>query len=481
LATNGASGGSSLNYTKAASGYGGGLFNGGTLNSTNCDFYGNNASGGASSTDSTGVVDAFGGGIFNQGTANLIGATLSGNIAIGGYGGYFYAYLPGASGGGNGGGIFNSNLLLLLGCTLSQNTAVGQAVVVNGYDVGGVPGNSFGGGIFNLGICLATNDTIIGNSALGGSPVYAAGGSGNGGGIFNQGGTVTLDYLTVCSNSAVGGSGSPDGPGVGGGINATNGTLLLLDSIVAENSPGGDFYGTFGAITDGGDNLSSDISFRFTASGSMNNTDPELGPLGNYGGPTQTVPLLAGSPAVDAAGAGGCPATDQRGVARPSGGACDIGAFEYASAFSIQGQVRPFGPTGIITVSAGVWSSTTDSQGNYVLNDVATGTYSVVPSSSIAGIVFNPTNQTISIGPSATNVNFTAVRLNSLSVSGYSDGVLQYAFGGTNDQTAVVEESTDLLNWAPISTNVVGSNGISTFSLTNGGAQPMQFIRTRTP
>jgi hypothetical protein len=307
------------------------------------------------------------------------------------------------------------------------------------------------------------------------------GGDASGGGIFNQGGTVKLAYLTVYSNSANGGVGSPNGVGVGGGINATNGSLLLLDSIVAENPSGSDFYATFGAITDGGDNLSSDISFPFSAPGSMNSTNPELGLLGNYGGPTQTVPLLAGSPAIDAGGADGCPATDQRGVARPNGGGCDIGAFEYVPSFSIQGHVRSFGPTGLITVSAGIWSTTPDSQGNFVLNDVVAGTYSVTPSSAIPEVTFSPTSQTISVGPSATNVGFTATRLHVLGVGGYSNGVLQLTFSGTNDQTVVMEESGNLINWIPISTNMIDSSGFVTLSLTNNGTPPMQFFRTSAP
>jgi hypothetical protein len=55
--------------------------------------------------------------------------------------------------------------------------------------------------------------------------------------------------------------------------------------------------------------------------------DPSLGPLGDYGGATHTVPLNSGSPAIDAGN--NCPATDQRGVARPIGQACDIGAYEF--------------------------------------------------------------------------------------------------------------------------------------------------------
>ena len=57
-------------------------------------------------------------------------------------------------------------------------------------------------------------------------------------------------------------------------------------------------------------------------------TDAGIGALADNGGPTLTHGLLAGSPAIDAGDAGACPATDQRGVARPLGAGCDIGAYE---------------------------------------------------------------------------------------------------------------------------------------------------------
>jgi hypothetical protein len=55
---------------------------------------------------------------------------------------------------------------------------------------------------------------------------------------------------------------------------------------------------------------------------------PNLGSLGNYGGPTQTKIANPGSPAIDAASCANAPATDQRGVTRPQGASCDIGAVE---------------------------------------------------------------------------------------------------------------------------------------------------------
>ena len=56
--------------------------------------------------------------------------------------------------------------------------------------------------------------------------------------------------------------------------------------------------------------------------------DAKLGPLADNGGPTLTLALLAGSPAIDAGSDGNCSPTDQRGEPRPAGLHCDIGAFE---------------------------------------------------------------------------------------------------------------------------------------------------------
>ncbi len=65
-------------------------------------------------------------------------------------------------------------------------------------------------------------------------------------------------------------------------------------------------------------------------SGDQPNTAPGLGPLAANGGPTQTEALLPGSSAIDHGDTTGCPGTDQRGVTRPAGSACDVGAYEYA-------------------------------------------------------------------------------------------------------------------------------------------------------
>jgi hypothetical protein len=130
-------------------------------------------------------------------------------------------------------------------------------------------------------------------------------------------------------------NGTVSGNSAGGIFNG--GTAKLQDSIIANNS-GPNCRGT---ITSLGYNVSSDGTCSLHNSGDRNNTDPKLGSLGYYGGPTQTIPLLSGSPAIDAGNPSGCTdgsghllKTDQRGKPRPNKedtGGCDMGAYEKQS------------------------------------------------------------------------------------------------------------------------------------------------------
>ena len=106
-------------------------------------------------------------------------------------------------------------------------------------------------------------------------------------------------------------------------------TLTLQGSIFSGNTGGNCANG--GTLTSLGYNLADDLSCSLTQPTDHPGVNPNLGPLATNGGPTQTHALLNGSPALDAGGtsANGCPATDQRGVARPQGAACDIGAYEF--------------------------------------------------------------------------------------------------------------------------------------------------------
>jgi hypothetical protein len=260
----------------------------------------------------------------------------------------------------NGGGIYNNGTLTVNYGAVSGNEAVSSG----SFD--------YGGGIYNNGTMTVSNSSLSGNrSRVGGGGIYNNGGkvrisnstlSGNagfsGGGIQNNGGTLAINNSTLSKNVALTlfhlpglGGGILSGGGMlrisnstlsgnsaprdGGGISASNTTTTLQNIIVANSTSGGNCYGT---MTSNGYNLSSDGSCSFNSTGDLNNTDPKLGQLGNYGGPTQTIPLLAGSPAIDAGNPNGCTdsnghllMTDQRGFPRPDkedSGGCDMGAYE---------------------------------------------------------------------------------------------------------------------------------------------------------
>ena len=129
------------------------------------------------------------------------------------------------------------------------------------------------------------------------------------------------------NNSTFSGNSAPSGGGI-----LNFGTATLKNTIVANSPSGGDCVGA----SDGGYNLVEDGSC-LTAGTTSISGDPLLGELADNGGPTKTHALLEGSPAIDAipdtnGSTPGCGdagiTTDQRGVARPQGSACDIGAYE---------------------------------------------------------------------------------------------------------------------------------------------------------
>jgi predicted outer membrane repeat protein len=144
-----------------------------------------------------------------------------------------------------------------------------------------------------------------------------------GSGIRNRG-TLTVTNSTFSGNSA---------QGSGGGIYNNQATMTLRNTIVANSHSGGNCGGV---ITDGGYNIDDGTTCGFSeANNSQPSTNPLLDPNGlqNNGSPTQTIKLLKNSPAIDAIpeGTNGCGTeitTDQRGVSRPQGKKCDIGAYE---------------------------------------------------------------------------------------------------------------------------------------------------------
>jgi hypothetical protein len=164
-----------------------------------------------------------------------------------------------------------------------MHVASGATVNLNSLTIANGAGPfGAGGGIDNFGTLTVTHSTFFGNSAL------------SGGGIENDtGGTLTITNSTFSGNSSIFGG--------GGILNDTGTGSCRLKNTILEASSGGDCGGV-GSFIDAGYNIADDSTCNFSATGSHNNTDPKLDPagLGNNGGPTQTIALLAGSPAIDA-------------------------------------------------------------------------------------------------------------------------------------------------------------------------------------
>jgi hypothetical protein len=268
------------NTTSFGAGTGIGNAEGGLITLTHSTVSGNTAG-----------INSEGAGIENDNfsTVNVIASTISGNDNSAGL---------------HAGGIDNSGTVTITGSTINGNTSF------------------IGGGIYNNGSITITNTTISGNSAVSYPSPHPGGG-----GIYNNSGVVTVKASTISGNSASLGSGA--------GIHDL-GFATIKNTIMASQS-GDDCssVNAYGSITDGGYNIDDDGTCGFSAANnSFSNTDPLLDPAGlrDNGGPTQTIALQPGSPAIDAipAGVNGCATitSDQRGVSRPQGVGCDIGAFE---------------------------------------------------------------------------------------------------------------------------------------------------------
>lgn len=165
-------------------------------------------------------------------------------------------------------------------------------------------------------------------------------------GIDHRGGNdVAIVSSTITSNHAIkGGGGLNSGQGyVPVSSEIALGRVRLRNSIVAGNtSEAGpsNCHVSAQVIESTGHNLDSDDSCFLTATGDLPRRNPLLAALSDNGGPTETVAPRAGSPAIDAGAAHGCPQHDQRGVARPQGAACDIGAVEYVAPQDTRARAR---------------------------------------------------------------------------------------------------------------------------------------------
>jgi hypothetical protein len=242
----------------------------------------------------------FGGGIDNfHGVVTVINSTFSGNSS------------------GNGGGIHNNGFLLVSRSTFLGNSSTYGSGISNEYILEVNDSTFFdnsaynGGAITNYGVMTITNSTFSGNSALyyGGSIYHAS-----------PDGVTSINSSTISDNTAT----------TGGGIFSV-GPMVIRNSIIANSISGGDCRSIASQtaianhmlVEDDGSNACGLVDGM---NGNIIGQDPQLNPLANNGGTTLTHALQLNSPAVDTGA--DCGTTDQRGVTRPQGTGCDIGAYE---------------------------------------------------------------------------------------------------------------------------------------------------------
>ena len=472
-----------------------------------------------------------GGAIYNQGTLHINDSTLSGNQAQGGV-----AVTNGGSGAqtGSGGGFTSGGGQ----GTFAGSFAISQARPAftggGGSDLAnfapdtifpadilapsgnGVGGNALGGAIFNSGGSAAiANSTLAGNAASGGLG-NLTGGAAGGGAIFNLDGTVTLVNDTLAGNFVDAGGGSTAGTADGGalynlaefsGILQTTAFATIANTILANSTgdlisgttfiqdgsfPQSDVYneevnGT-ATIDSTGPNIVSaavvNIGGTLTGPAAMV-ANPNLGPLHNNGGPTQTLALEPGSQAIDAgsnAAAAGL-ASDQRGTARVFNNAVDLGAFELQPGAS--GPIpAPLVVSGPFNGQAAIFAAT------------ASGQYATSPSATIT--VF--ANLGVDVRTATADVNGDGVA-DTIVVTGPGTPIRVAVVSGADNTTVLVSPfdpfGGDFLGGGFVAAGNISKDGraefavtpdqgggprVSLFQLTSGGlTEPANFFGITDP
>ena len=340
---------------------GGGALNVNVLTLNRCTFTNNTSIGG-------------GGGIWNNGLLTINGSHIvdntagsSGSLAVGGGGivNYFATLtatdsnISDNTAAGYGGGLDNRSAVSasLTGCTVTNNTAPlgggifnGAPLTINGSNIVHNTASVFGGGgIYSGSTLTITGSTIANNSAaslMAGGGLETGGGvtvltndtiagnvAGTGGGIYNfaSGAGLTAVSCTIADNSA---------SGNGGGLDvAVTSIATLRNTLVAQNTAatGNDIFGAVVPTSDynlvgDGNGLSGLIDgVNGNQVGFYGTIDPLLDPNGlqDNGGPTQTIALLAGSPALNVGAPDLLGSSDQRGVLRS--GSVNIGAYQASA------------------------------------------------------------------------------------------------------------------------------------------------------
>ena len=352
----------------------------------------------------------YGGAIWNYGgTIGVISSTFTTNQADPAFGG-------------QGGAINNSEIATVVASTFGQNHA------------------QYGGAIENYGVTLdIINSTFISNTSIGN---MSNGNTSDGGALEISDGVLSLQNSTFTANDAT-------------GTNATGGTLLLIgdpptyphavkNTIIAGSvaSPACDLAGGSFDEDASANNLADEDSCGgdFAVSNKI-----LLGPLGDYGGgtgslPLLTVPLLPGSVALDSGAA--CAPTDQRGVTRPQSAACDIGAFEsrgfQLAVRSGNGQVTPINTLFIVPLGVTVTNNYNEPVNGGLVTFVAPDP-AIGPSATLAP------SSTVTVAAGIAAVNATANALSGVyNVTASTLGAAPVAFSLSNNSRGTATTLTTL-------------------------------------
>jgi hypothetical protein len=446
------------NDTTSPKYYGGGMYNNASSPTlTNVIFSGNSSENGGgiynkssnptmtNVTFSSNTADVKGGGMCNDASSpTLTNVTFSGNSAISG-----------------GGMDNNSSSPTLTNVTFSGNSAdfIGGSM----YNYSSSPilknvtfsGNSAdsGGGIGNSSASspTLTNVTFSGNSAT------------SGGGMDNNSSSPSLTNVTFSGNSA---------DFIGGGMgNSSASSPILVNVTFSDNSAstnGGGMYNNssspqirdtifWGNTATSGSQIynnrsapsvsDSVVQGGYEGGTNILTADPLLGTLGDYGGFTQTTPLLPGSSAIDAGDDDTCAATDQRGISRTQGAGCDIGAYELIQ-FAISGNAGVAGAT--LSYTDGIGKiATAGASGAYSFTVSYGWSGTVTPSK--AGYTFTPASKDYTnVTANKTGENYTAT-LNTYTISGnagVAGAAITYTGGSTTADDAGAYSFTVSHGWS---------------------------------
>jgi hypothetical protein len=407
-----------------------------------------------------------GGGMINISSNPVLkNVTFSGNTAwVGGGGMYNRSAGPtltdvtfSGNAGAEGGGMRNSlSGPILTNVTFSGNTSRDNAGgMLNEYTPAGYPS--------------LTNVTFISNTA-----------ANNAGGMLNDSSSPALTNVTLVGNSAP----------AGGGMWNNYGNPQIRNTIFWSNSapnPGADILNTSSAPTVT-DSIVQNGCPAASICANIIVTDPKLGTLGNFGGATLTIPLLAGSSAIDTGNDAVCPPTDQRGVTRPQGDHCDIGAYEYPDTIAPNiTSITRLNPSPTNLASVGFVITFTESVTGVSASDFSLAKTGTITGESVTGVSGGPAVYTVTVntgtgsGNLRLDVPFTATITdlagNTLAGTPFTGGasyVVDKPEPSPTPTPTATPTSTPIATPTPVST-VVSPAGGGTVTLTGAVTTTVQF------